>query len=523
MAESITLEQLAGGSSVGGHINPDTVEKINITTVAPEAPEIDVPARNEFEKEAYDAIDDGITRFTNEIREDYLDYAEKMDAQGGDEDDIQETKINTDVTVSNKSETKSANSEEKEVSLESDTEYVPEDDDDVDISNGSITVDDDDFLDLDEDAEEKESQIDAEKLYDEYKDSIKKNIKVLDDNDIIDISSFRKGDAISSVRALDKSSARTVSVIADHVLFTSGRSITIESLDSDEIVQFNPSIIQNMFDRAAARVRRGADNVTEDTIATINSFRHYNTLFTCIYRHIKEDHKPSYNEWLKSINWADVGDIFFAAFKATYGITSNKITVTCNNEECSSIFVQECDIEKMIKFGSDEDKKRYNDIMNLGPGLSIPTEPVIKQVSRDYVFTFKSPSLYTMVVEATGVDPAILKKYNNLFSIYQYIDKIEFIDREAGELKPIKFNTYPNINKTVKGKLKIISDILKTMTLDQRQAVLATTASLDRNPDSMYYVIPETTCEKCKTVIEESRVNSADLLFTRFQLIAHLS
>ena len=518
MAEKMTLDQLAG-VPMGGTINAESVESVNIAEFQDNTPAPDTPATNEFLKEAYDSIDDGIIRYTNEIKEEVLEMKEKAEEAGVDEDasidEISEISSNKkEEPVNTKDEDLEDEEEEKEIMMK--------DDDEVDVSSSSVIVDDDDFADLDDEDEPDDNGIDAETLYNEYKESIRNNINVINSEDMIDLTKFKKGKEISSVRALDATN-RTVSVIADHVLYTTGKPITMESLDSDEIVQFNPRIIQNMFNRASRNIKNGADSDTEEIIATVNSFRQYGALFRCIYKHVVDDNKPDYNTWLKSINWADIEDLIFAAFKATYGVISNKITLNCENDKCGHIFIQEADVKDMIEFKNDECRERYNTIMSLPTGQVLPSNPIVKQVSRDYVFTFKAPTLYTMVVEATGVNINILKKYNSLFSIYQYVDKIEFIDREAGELREVKFNKFADINKTVKSKLKVISDILKTMTIDQRQAILAATSELDRDSEDMHYVMPQTECEKCHTVIEKAGVSAADLLFTRFQLIAHLS
>lgn len=534
MAENITLEQLSG-QSMGGTMDSNNLQEVNLEEFTPKNyPESD--ATDPFIKEAYDSIAPGIERYTAEFKEQLMTLKEQQ-AEKGDGEEVTFNDIEKNIKASRSdssnteeqkeesvAETKSEVKEEELVSDPEPTEPENFDDDMIDMSSSGLDYDEDDFKDL-EDAEEVNDNgftVDEEKIYNEYKESIRKNIPIINNDDLIDLSSFSKGSEITSVRALDKTSA-SVRVIADHVMFTSGRCISMESLNSDEIVQFNPAIIQRMFERANFNVRRGSDRDYEDTLATINSFRQYNRLFHSIYNHVTDKTKGDFNTWLKGIKWADLEDLFFLAYKATYGSISNKVTVNCSNAECNSLFIQEANIIDMVKFGNKEAEERFKTIMQLPEGSSLEEKIIEKQVSRDYIFTFKAPSLYTMVVEAPSLSVELLNKYSNIFNIYQYIDTIEFIDREAHCRRPVKFPKYADITKTTKAKIKIIADILKTMTLDQRQAVLTSTSDLDRNTSDISYVMPETKCEKCGTVIEETPMSCADLLFTRFQLIAHLS
>ena len=435
-------------------------------------------------------------------------------------DDIEASDTEDKAATANPKKEESSNKEEKVEDEDSDDDDEPiEDEDD------SFELDDEDLSDLDVDDESKDDddEIDAEAIYEEYKDSIRKNINVVAKEDEIDISTFKKGAKISSVRALDRATP-VVKYSADHVLYSTGISVSMEPLNSDEIVQFDPSELTKWFDRAERNINRfGRDREEEQLIATVNTFRQYNKLFLIIYNHITSA-KPDYNTWLSSINWADIEDLMFLAYKATYGVLSNKITVNCEDNKCSHIFIREFDIKDMVAFKDDTVKEKYNKMMQLPDGEHLePVKTVEKQVSRDFVFVLKAPSLYTMLVESTCLPMASLKKHNNLFNIYQYVDKIYFIDREAGELKEIEFKKYADTTKTVKAKLKAIGNIVKTLTTDQKQTLIAATSELDRDPNELYYVMPETTCEKCGKVIQRQRIQSAELLFTRFRLTLHLS
>ena len=538
MAENISLDQLAGNIPMGGTINPADVKPVDVTQFnqAQETP--DTPARNAMEKEAYDSIDAGIARYVNEFHEEMLDIKEKA-AENDTEDNITLDTVSeattkeytTDDEETDTEDKASAPEQKKEESVskeveEEDKEEVETENDEAD-EDIDFDSDDSDLSDLDVDDDEakesEEDEIDATAIYEDYKNSIKQNINLIANDDLIDISAFKRGNKISSTRALDKT-APAVKYSADHVLYTTGRSIAMEPLDSDEIVQFNPNEIAKIYNTAERNIRLyHRDKDEEQLIATVNSFRLYNKLFYIIYKHITSE-KPDYNTWLKSINWADLEDLMFLGYKATYGVVSNKVTVSCEDKKCSHIFVQDFNVQDMLAFKDDAARERYNKIMQL-PDNSVLEAPkrIEKQVSRDYVVTLKAPSLYTMVVESTSLSMENLRKHSNLFNIYQYIDKIEYIDREAGELREIEFKEYADTAKTVKLKLKAIANILNTMTTDQKQAILAATSELDRDPDEFYYVSPETKCEKCGKVIEKQRIQSAELLFTRFQLIAHLS
>ena len=101
-----------------------------------------------------------------------------------------------------------------------------------------------------------------------------------------------------------------------------------------------------------------------------------------------------------------------------------------------------------------------------------------------------------------------------------YIDGFYSIDRQSQELIPIFVKEFPNnINKTVLSKLKLYTDILKTLSVDQYNILNAKLNNIIQT-SKVTYVYPEATCPECGTTIEEENIESVlNLLFTRAQLV----
>ena len=101
-----------------------------------------------------------------------------------------------------------------------------------------------------------------------------------------------------------------------------------------------------------------------------------------------------------------------------------------------------------------------------------------------------------------------------------YIDGFFRIDYERNQLIPIAIKEYPkNINKTVMSKLKTYIDILKTLTNDQYNVMVAKLDNVIGAP-KISYIYPEAVCPECGNTIPEEPVESMlSLLFTRAQLV----
>ena len=100
-----------------------------------------------------------------------------------------------------------------------------------------------------------------------------------------------------------------------------------------------------------------------------------------------------------------------------------------------------------------------------------------------------------------------------------YIDGFFQIDHETKELVPIQLQTWPkNFNKTVLHKLKFYTELLKSLTSDQYNVLIAKLGNLIQAP-KITYVYPEATCPECGAKIPEEAVDSIlNLLFSRAQL-----
>jgi hypothetical protein len=88
------------------------------------------------------------------------------------------------------------------------------------------------------------------------------------------------------------------------------------------------------------------------------------------------------------------------------------------------------------------------------------------------------------------------------------------------ELVPIGFKEYPgSISKTIMSKLKLYTEILKTLTNDQ-YTILTNKLSSIIESSKISYIFPKTTCPECGSEIPEAPVESMlQVLFMRAQSI----
>ena len=101
-----------------------------------------------------------------------------------------------------------------------------------------------------------------------------------------------------------------------------------------------------------------------------------------------------------------------------------------------------------------------------------------------------------------------------------YINGFYRIDAANSQLIPISIKEYPkNLNKTVMSKLKTYTDILKTLTNDQYNIMIAKLDNIIGDA-KISYVNPETTCPECGNTMPKEPIDSMlNLLFLRAQLV----
>lgn len=119
------------------------------------------------------------------------------------------------------------------------------------------------------------------------------------------------------------------------------------------------------------------------------------------------------------------------------------------------------------------------------------------------------------------MDRTTREKYADTLSIISYIEDIYWIDAEHNALIPIDYSPIANdLTKSVKRKLKVYSEILKTFNSDEYTRVLVAMTNINNKVDDITYVIPESTCPVCGTHIAEVEMDPLAMVFERHQYVA---
>lgn len=365
---------------------------------------------------------------------------------------------------------------------------------DTDISNLDPSEDFDLSLDKEDDDIDGTVNTTDEEQLESIRAGIKEKIQTV--NKKIDLSSFTVSNKPTSIHNLFES-INTKKHIVDWVLFNSGIPFSIEDFDATEIEKLNPN--------NSSRNR-------------INTFK---DVYGMIYEHLAGD-KPKFEEWCKLISFYDVQDLYFGIYYASYGL-SNIVPRVCTNNKCKKAFVDEIkDIKSMVKFEDKEAEERFNSILNKDTTFktyAYETERI--QISDTIVADFKLPSIYSVVFENNILEDKIREKYNAILKYMFYIDKLYTINHESQTLEPIEFKEFGNdFEKTVKYKLKIFTDVFKSLTPDQYTLLNVYINSIAKHANKMSYQIPEVKCPHCNTTLEAIPSNADELLFTRHQLPA---
>lgn len=357
-------------------------------------------------------------------------------------------------------------------------------------------------------AEEKERR---NALRDSIRISVKENFKPIDNK--VDLSKFEiQKKPISASKVLNHIKETPVRTATTVLYSTSKKVIEVSEFTATEIQKLNPALInQNNF-YTALRDR-----------------------YQLLYNHIVDPNKPAtFEAWLKTVPEDAIDDYFFAAYKATFG-AANILTYECPKEGCDNVFLKEVPVMSMIKYKNDDVKKEYLDLLHNGK-LNISKDTYsagLFQVSDEYVFALKTPTLYERVFEPTLLDSQILETYGQLITLITYIDEIYVIDQANNKLIPIDMQpVHTDPRKTVRRRIKTCASIIRTLTSDQLQTLTVETDKYDK-PDSkrnrnddddedttpeIQYIYPECECPKCRSKIKEAVADPVDMLFTRHQL-----
>lgn len=361
---------------------------------------------------------------------------------------------------------------------------------------------DDMMKDLGLDEEEEDDVIDTEEeTSEEFRERLKasfSDIKIT--RNPIDLSKFQIAkEPVSSTMVLNTISD-TNKKRCDHPLIHSKRNMTFEECRGPELDALRKTI-----------------NNSNGVNGVIASLRF-------VYNHNIDANKKSFEAWCKSIRTEDIESLYFGMYKACYGDTNliaRHDTSEDDKKGCDKTSLINTPIDSMLKFKDDEAKKLYDELMNqdtTNPGDKVKSHTMV--ISDDFVISYTDPTLYSTFIQYASLKPEITKKYSDQLNTMAYIDGFFRIDYENNQLIPIAIKEYPkNINKTVMSKLKTYIDILKTLSNDQYNVMVAKLESAI-SETKLSYIYPESTCPECGNTISEEAVESMlSLLFTRAQLV----
>lgn len=354
-------------------------------------------------------------------------------------------------------------------------------------------VDNDSLFDDDED--EPAEETDDNEVFENLKQEVKKKLAPTSTNK--DLSKFiisKKG--ISAEKINNIISRRNVSE-ADWVLYGAEKPISVTALSGPEILKLNP---QN-----SSRNR-------------LNTFK---DIYRIIYDHIIDDTKPNYETWLKTTRFSDLQHIYFALYMATFN-GSNFITFQCPH--CKNMFIKDIDFMDMVSYKDDNVKAKVEAIRKMDtntPSKDMTSVDLI-QISRDYAFAIRQPSIWNVVIEVASLSDNFLEKYASIIDLISYIDMIYFIDDANNTLVPINAKPVPNdIAKTSARRIAAFYNIINNLDSDNFYTLRSKINEYDDNSNAITYKIPGVSCPECaRDIPENTEITPENMLFTRHQLAA---
>ena len=452
---------------------------------------------------------ESIEKTTSESDEGYVeDLSKKTYRFEGDNEEMEETEVTTTEPKVEEEIHTDIVEEPKEVSVEEtpvndkpveETPTVPatpkEPQDDISQLDDLL-----ESLDADNNLDEMESI--EEETPEEIRARFKKTFEsVTITSDPIDFRKFKiRSKPVASSYILNKLGNNRSLKKADWALYFTGKPVTFIESGGPELDNLRKTM--------------SASNNINGVIASLRF----------IYSHIEDANKPIFETWTKLIRTEDIESLYYGLYRACYSST-NLIARVCTNDKCKKTSLIDTDINAMVKYGEDGDnseeiKARFNAIMNKDTTTaSHAFDSTLMQISNDVVISYSPATLYTTFIQLATLDNKITTKFSDILNMMAYIDGFFTIDRETSELVPVEIKEYPkNLNKTVLSRLKVFTEILKTLSNDQYNVVTGKLNNLIQRP-KINYVFPAVECPECHKTIEESPIDSMlSLLFMRAQL-----
>ena len=283
-----------------------------------------------------------------------------------------------------------------------------------------------------------------------------------------------------------------------------GIPIRMTPFSGEELVQF------------LSDIETGYNQARNGSLPTMDQLT---SVWGSIYNHVEMENKPNFDTWLRKISASDFANFVFAIYMAIFKDT-NYITYRCPKKGCAKLYLEKHDVMKMIKFPNDKLKERIEKILNGEEVKSMMyrTEPI--PINETFAISFITPSIYSFNFEQAVLSPQFRQEHS-VSALMMSIDKVYIIDKTRNQFLPINFGAVnDDLEKTVKRKVKALEKIFETFTLDQRNLVFSEYQKITEilEEDQIQYVLPESKCPVCGTVIPEEESNAFTLLFTRARL-----
>ena len=357
-------------------------------------------------------------------------------------------------------------------------------------------VDDDSLFDDDDDSETgTDTKDEADEMFESLKTAVKEKITPIRKS--FDLSKFTIAKKSVNAQKVMKLAVRNHQSIADWMMYSAQRPISLTGLSGPEILKLNP------------------ENSSRNRL---NTFR---DMYRIIYDHVYDANKPEFETWLKQVRFIDLQHIQFGLLMATFS-GSNFITYTCPS--CNKVFIKDVPFEDMVEYSSDEVKEKVKSILKMDTtSPSNDTYPVdLVQISDNYVFGLKVPSIWNVIIETAALSDRFLEKHADLIDIVSYIDSIYLIDEDKQELIAVDYKADPNDQaKTSARRIRAFYDIIRTLSSEDYYALRSKINEYDESSSDVTYKIPGCTCPECAAEIPANNSVTPDsMLFTRHQLAA---
>lgn len=358
-------------------------------------------------------------------------------------------------------------------------------------------VNDEDLFADDEEAAmpSNEPTTDTEDLLNDLKNQVKKKVTPI--KNAIDLTKFSIAQKAISAQKVMKLAVQSHQNIADWILYSSQRPISMTGLSGPEILKLNP------------------DNSNRNRL---NTFR---DMYRVIYDHIYDGNKPDFETWLKQTRFVDLQHIYFALYMATFG-GSNFVNYSC--QKCEKVFIKDVKFEDMVEYADNDARAKVRNILKMdSTSPSNDSYPVdLEQVSDSYVFALRTPSVWNVVIETASLSDQFLEKHADLIDMVAYIDAIYVIDTANQTLIPVDTKPDPNDTaKTAGRRIKAFYDIIRTLSSEEYYSLRSKITEYDEDATKVSYKIPACTCPHCAAEIPANTDITPDsMLFTRHQLAA---